>query len=125
MRRGVLPLTALRDDGIVVWEAGLSREEEFLMSSRRLSGALAQRLGPDATNGLAELLDAEKETMLNVAAERFERRLSEEVSGLRVDLVRELHGMRADLFKWSFLFWIGQVLAFAGFFAVMIRMVRP
>ena len=91
------------------------------MSSRRLSGALAQRLGPDATNGLAEVLDAEKETMLSVAAERFERRLTEEISGLRVDLVREIHGMRADLFKWSFLFWIGQLAAVIGALTFVLR----
>jgi len=91
------------------------------MSPRRLPAALAQRLGHDATDGLAELLDAEKETMLNVAAERFERRLTEEISGLRVDLVRELHGMRADLFKWSFLFWIGQLAAVIGALTFVLR----
>jgi hypothetical protein len=91
------------------------------MSSRRLSAALAQRLGHDATNGLVELLDVEKDIMLNVAAERFERRVTEEISGLRVDLVRELHGMRADLFKWSFLFWIGQLAAVIGVLTFMLR----
>jgi hypothetical protein len=105
-------------------EVGLSRrwrEVEDPMSPRRLSAALAQRLGHDATNGLVELLDAEKDTMLSVAAERFERRLTEEISGLRVDLVRELHGMRADLFKWSFLFWIGQLAAVIGVLTFMLR----
>lgn len=91
------------------------------MSPRMLSAALAQRLGRDATDGLVELLDGEKETMLNVAAERFERRLTEEISGLRVDLVRELHVMRADLFKWSFLFWIGQLAAVIGALTFVLR----
>jgi hypothetical protein len=59
--------------------------------------------------------------VLNVAAERFERRLTEEVSGLRVDIVRELHGIRVDLFKWSFLFWIGQVAAVVGVLTFMLR----
>ena len=69
--------------------------------------------------------------MLNVAAERFERRLTHEVSALRVDLSRELHqGLsgvrqematgRADLVKWSFLFWVGQVAAVAGLLAFML-----
>ena len=91
------------------------------MSSGRLSAALGQRLGHEAANGLVEFLEAEKETMLNVAAERFERRLTQEISGLRVDLVRELHGMRADLFKWSFLFWIGQLAAVIGVLTFMLR----
>jgi len=68
-----------------------------------------------------ELLDVEKDIMLNVAAERFERRVSEEISSLRVDLVRELHGMRADLFKWSFLFRIGQLAAVIGVLTFMLR----
>jgi hypothetical protein len=32
---------------------------------------------------------------------------------------------RVELFKWSFVFWIGQTVALAGLLAVMIRMVRP
>jgi type VI protein secretion system component VasF len=70
--------------------------------------------------------------MLNIAAERFERRLTHEVSALRVDLTRELHegwsGVhreiatgRADLFKWSFLFWVGQVVAVASLLAFMLH----
>ena len=59
--------------------------------------------------------------MLNVAAERFERRLTEEISGLRIDLVRELHVMRADLFKWSFLFWIGQLATVIGALTFVLR----
>ena len=65
--------------------------------------------------------------MLSGEAERLERRLTEEISGLRAEMYRELHSlrlelhdglaavrhemaaMRADILKWSFLFWIGQV----------------
>ena len=32
---------------------------------------------------------------------------------------------RVELFKWSFLFWIGQTLALAGFMSVIVRMARP
>jgi hypothetical protein len=91
------------------------------LATRQLSAALTHRLGQDATSGLQQLLDSEKEHVLNVAAERFERRLTEEVSGLRVDIVRELHGIRVDLFKWSFLFWIGQVAAVVGVLTFMLR----
>jgi hypothetical protein len=81
---------------------------------------------------------ADSNTVLSAEAERFERRLTEEISGLRTELhdqigslrselrqemaalrlethdglaaVRqEMHAMRADNLKWSFLFWIGQV----------------
>jgi hypothetical protein len=107
-----------------------------VMESIRVPERLAVRLGDEATLGLLELLDHEQDRwsdqMLNVAAERFERRLTHEVSALRVDLSRELHeGMsgvrhematgRTDLFKWSFLFWVGQVVAMASLLAFMLR----
>lgn len=74
---------------------------------------------------------------------RFELRLVEEVSKLRVDMAQlesrltstfrqELHeglasvrqeiaGTRVELLKWSFLFWVGQVAAMAGLLAFMLR----
>ena len=55
----------------------------------RTPAALRKQLGDDATFGLIELLDAERkdwsDQVLSSAADRFERRLSEEVSALRVD----------------------------------------
>jgi hypothetical protein len=67
-------------------------------------------------------------TMLSAEAERFERRLTEEISGLRTELhdglaaVRqEMHAMRADILKWSFLFWIGQVATMTALLSYMLR----
>ena len=99
--------------------------------------------------------------VLSADAERFERRLTEEISGLRTELhdqisglrtemreqisglrselhketaalrlemhdglaaVRhEMHAMRADILKWSFLFWIGQVATMAALLSFMLR----
>jgi hypothetical protein len=139
------------------------------MAGGRVPAALRDRLGDEATYGLIELLDTERqdwsEQVLNVAADRFERRLSEEISALRVEFQSALHdgltklreemyngnhsfrqqmhdglsslrqemhdGMsvlreemattRVEMLKWSFLFWIGQVAAVAGLFALMFR----
>jgi hypothetical protein len=106
-----------------------------LMASRT-PAALRKQLGDDATFGLIELLDTERkdwsEQVLSVATDRFERRLTEEVSALRVDLSKELHeGLnsvrqeiattRVDMLKWSFVFWIGQVVAMAGLMSFMLR----
>jgi len=103
----------------------------------------------------------DRTTVLSAEAERFERRLTEEVSGLRAELhdqvgalrtelhdqvaalrtelrdqvaalrtethdglaaVRqEMHAMRADILKWSFLFWIGQVATMAALLSFMLR----
>ncbi len=91
--------------------------------------------------------------MIAACTERFERRLVEEVSGLRVQIVQvessirqdmaamrsslgqdianmgsdlraEIAAGRVDLFKWCFLFWVGQVLAIGGLLAVMLRLTR-
>src|SRR5712691_2881876 len=93
---------------------------------------LRDRLGHEATLGLIELLDSAREAwsehVLSVAADRFERRLSEEMSKLRVEmhggfaaLRQELATARVELLKWSFLCWVGQVAAMAGPLAFMLR----
>ena len=98
--------------------------------------ALADRLGPDATFGLMELLETERthwsEQVLSASADRFERRLTEETSKLRVELHEGLAGVRQELattrfelLRWSFLFWIGQVGAMAGLLAFMLRRAGP
>jgi len=62
-----------------------------------------------------------------IATDRFERRLTEEMSALRLEmhqgfaaLRQENATTRVELLKWSFLFWIGQVAAIAGLLAYML-----
>jgi hypothetical protein len=118
------------DDGIVVVEV---RREHVLEMHVPL--ALRGRLGTEATSGLLELLDeTHKETrerVITACTERFERRLVEEISGVRVQIAQaessireDIAAGRIDLFKWSFLFWIGQVLAIGGLVSVMLRLSR-
>src|SRR5687768_4433372 len=90
---------------------------------------------------------------MEMESERFERRLVEDFSvlrgqmvqfesGIRQDLAQLGAGLReematlgsgvrdaiaaarVDLFKWCFLFWVGQVLAIGGLLAVMLRLTR-
>src|SRR5689334_18646510 len=123
------------------------------MHATGVPAALADRLGPEATLGLVQALDvAQRECVdmtLTQSIDRFERRLSEETSNVRVEIgalrlemhdgfaradqktdsVRlEIAGLRQDMaaqrfdtLKWSFLFWIGQVAAFAGIASAMWR----
>jgi hypothetical protein len=141
------------DDGIVVLRSG----REHVVDVQNVPPPLRARLGPDATAGLVDLLDlSQRETrdaVMAACTERFERRLVEEVSKIRVDMAHlgaalreEMATMRADLrqeiaamgaglrqemaagrvelFRWCFLFWIGQVLAIGGLMSVMLRLVR-
>ena len=95
------------------------------MRSNNASAALRDRLGHEATLGLLDLVEGEQATwserVLSVAAERFERRLAEEIAGLRVAMVREIHESRVDVLKWAFVFWVSQFAAFAGLLAFMFR----
>jgi hypothetical protein len=95
------------------------------MRATNVPPVLREWLGHDATIGLLEYVDSEhaawSDRVLSLAVERFERRLAEELAELRVALVREIHDGRVETFKWAFLFWIGQVAAFAGLLAFMLR----
>jgi len=105
------------------------------MASGRVPSALRTRLGDDATFGLIELLDSDRkewsEHVLSVAADRFERRLTEEISHFREEIREGLHNgltsvrqeiatTRVEMLKWTFVFWIGQVAAMAGLLAYML-----
>jgi hypothetical protein len=115
------PLTVLEDDGIVV----VSGEEGVADMAGRIPAALRTELGNDATFGLIELLETERkdagQQMLGTAADRFERRLAEELARFRQDIVKELATTRVEQLRWSFVFWIGQVGAFAALLAYVKR----
>jgi hypothetical protein len=112
--------------------------------------ALRDRLGSEGTGEPLQVLDlAEREwsdDVLSLAGERFEHRLAESASGLRVQIAQseaalrgemaqmevrilgrilsEIANGRSDLIKWSFLFWIGQVVAMSAVMAALLRMIR-
>ena len=98
--------------------------------------ALAERLGHDGAQGLVAWLESTRaewtEDGMTVAVDRFERRLTTEISTVRVDVARDLSALRVDvardfttlrveLLKWSFLFWVGQAATMAGMLAYMLR----
>ncbi len=98
--------------------------------------SLRERLGHDGTLGLHQLLAAEREDwsedVLATATDRFECRLTSEVSNLRLEMreglaaVRqEIAAMRFDVVKWLFTFWVGHLVATAGLISMMTRNLRP
>jgi hypothetical protein len=69
-----------------------------------------------------------KDEILAEATDRFERRLGEECGKLRADMADmkhelklEISNMKSELIKWSFLFWVGQMLGIASLLAVFVR----
>ncbi len=103
---------------------------------------LREKLGEEGVQELIDLINSsqqqQKEDILTFVEEKFERRLSEEISKLRVDMMEmnqqlrgemvdvnqqlrgemveqmarlrtEISQTRAELIKWMFIFWVGQV----------------
>jgi hypothetical protein len=109
------------------------------MLASEVSAPLRERLGPGGTSGLLEVLERTRDESVTAAmaacGDRFERRLVETSSALRLEMaglrqemrdgfaaVRQEMAMRhADQLKWSFLFWVGQVAVVAGLFGILLR----
>jgi hypothetical protein len=108
--------------------------------------ALRERLGDQALGELVEMVNDAgrvwRDDVLELATERFGRMLAEEagklrveianlraelkgdIAGLRTELKGDGAGLRADLLKWSFAFWVGQVVAMIGVLAFMLQGAR-
>ena len=115
------------------------------MQPLRVPTALRDKLGPDATLALIEMLhDNARQSVddaIDRAAERFERRLAEELAKIRVelaqgiasveqtmnqglgDLRKELHesltATHTALLRWSLVFWTGQVVVLVGVLRIL------
>lgn len=70
--------------------------------------------------------------IIEIVGEKFERRLSEEISSLRTELKEDnaslraelkedIANLRADMIKWMFIFWVGQVATILGALAILLR----
>jgi hypothetical protein len=94
--------------------------------------ALAARLGEPAATALVEFSEANNracmELVISQCTERFERRLAVESAALRVEMAHletglrgDMAALRAELLKWAFLFWVGQLAGVAAIVGVMLR----
>ena len=87
--------------------------------------ALREKIGEEGAKGLVELLNSQSQhsgdSITTFVEEKFERRLSEELSKTRIEIFDEMGKLRAEFHKgqtstirWMFLFWVGQVGAMLG-----------
>ncbi|HXG87079.1 MAG TPA: hypothetical protein VNJ02_01995 [Vicinamibacterales bacterium] len=88
------------------------------MQRLRVVPALRQRLGDEGTEALADMVFTSgrewHDDVLSAVGRRFDARLTQEISTLRVDVTKELAAMRVENLRWSFVFWISQLGAMAG-----------
>ncbi|MBI3264078.1 MAG: hypothetical protein HYZ58_13140 [Acidobacteria bacterium] len=75
------------------------------MQASQVPAPLRERLGPDATSGLLDLLqdarDEWRSDVVSLCTERFERRLVEETSKLRVEMAQGFGQLRAEMAQGS------------------------
>ena len=83
------------------------------MENLAVPAPLRERLADAASDSLMDMFAAAHK----IATESFERRLGEEVSSVRLDIAN----LRAELLKWSFLFWIGQLAAVTALVSLLLR----
>lgn len=93
------------------------------MEATQYAARLRERLGNDGYDALEEMIRVSQANLLTV--ERFDARLTSELSQLRSELRGEMQQLRADiridlaersaeLMKWAMLFWVAQAAAVAG-----------
>lgn len=91
-----------------------------------------EKLGEEETDASVVLINEaganDKEKILEVVEERFERRLAEELGKVRMDMTEgmsklrtEMADLRANLVQWMFLFWIGQSGVLTGILFAFFR----
>ena len=91
------------------------------MDNLRVPLALREKLGSAAADALLNMF-AEAHRL---AVESFERRLDYNNTLLTERFERRLADLRADLLKWSFLFWIGQLAATAALLTGLLNLMLP
>jgi hypothetical protein len=91
------------------------------MQRLRVVPALRQRLGDDGSEALTDMVFTAtqdwRDDVLTTVENRFENRLTKEISTLRVEVTQELSAMRVEILRWSFVFWLSQVGVMAGLLA--------
>lgn len=89
---------------------------------------LREKLGEEGADALVELINVAnsqtKADVLTFVEEKFERRLSEEMSKVSVEFAKvrqEMAELKADLIRWMFIFWVGQLGAILGILFAFFR----
>ncbi len=82
---------------------------------------LREKFGETAAGALIDLFnqveERSRDKTIEAVEDKFERRLSEEIGKLRV----EMHCLRADIIRWMFIFWIGQAATTIGILFAFFR----
>jgi hypothetical protein len=118
-------LTRGNDDGIVVVE----EDWEGSHGNKVIAGVLLrERLGHDATHGLEEYVERNGEVwradVIQTCTDRLESRFHHVDEGF-AKIVNQLAEMKVELLRWSFAFWVGQVVVTLAMVTLFARLLQP
>ncbi|MEO0267122.1 MAG: hypothetical protein ABIM36_03185 [candidate division WOR-3 bacterium] len=104
---------------------------------------LREKLGDDGVDALIELLNASNEglkvDLIELQTEKYERRLAEEINKLRTEdiarldkrITEEIARLRveisrsyANIIKWMFIFWVGQIGVITAILFTFLKFIR-
>jgi hypothetical protein len=73
----------------------------------------------------ARVQAAQVEASLRTEIAQMGASIRQDMAQMGASIRNDMATGRVELFKWCFIFWIGQVLAIAGIIGVMLRLFRP
>ena len=114
-RRLVEEVSGLR---VQISQVESSIRQDMTKMGAELRGEMAQ-LGASLRGEMAVMNSSLREDMTAMGSS-----LRQDIATMGSDLRGDIASGRVDLFKWCFLFWVGQVLAIGGLLAVMLRLTR-
>ncbi len=93
---------------------------------------LRDKLGDDGVTSLVNLINQalgeQKNDIVQLVEETFERRLSEELAKLRVEMAEMKSELRNDMqvtktemIRWMFIFWVGQIAVLVGLLLALVK----
>ncbi|MGC8764257.1 MAG: hypothetical protein ACP5QT_00005 [Brevinematia bacterium] len=65
-----------------------------------------------------------KDDIITIVEEKFERRLTEEISKVRLELSEKIANSKAETIKWIFIFWLGNVITIIGGIIGILKIAR-
>lgn len=95
--------------------------------------ALRERLGEDATHAFCDYLEHSSEKwrhdVTTACTERMDLRMQhlasrEDLAEGFARIAQEIGNIRAEWLRWSFVFWIGQVVTTAALMSLLIRLLE-
>lgn len=100
-----------------------------------LEEKLHERVKKEIFDVINEVLSYSKDDtsddVIKMMEEKFEKRLTEEISKVRVEIVNteqrlrvEIANTKADMIKWMFIFWIGNIVSILGGIITILKLVK-